>query len=175
MENPFNPGPSVHRPTMRRQRSKGPVGDNQIMSTTSISVEKERETGELSIRQCIVDVCTSCRTAGTPREPKENRPGYMLFRELRDAVSQSPLKDRVVIRSAACLSVCPRPCGIALSQPYSWTYIFGDQQPTGTAQDILDCVSTYLRSADGFMPRKSRPKSLRASILGRVPPLAGTA
>ena len=164
----------MHEPATGRQPSKGPVGDNRMMSKTSVSVKKELESGERSIRQCTLDVCTSCRTAGAPREPKENRPGYILFRELRDPVSQSPLKDRVVIRSAACLSVCPRPCGIALSLPDSWTYIFGDQQPNETAQDILDCLSIYLSSTDGFMPRKSRPKSLRASILGRVPPFSGT-
>ena len=67
--------------------------------------------------------------------------------------------------------ICPRPCGIALSLPGSWTYLFGDQKPSETVHDILDCVSLYIESPDGFMAREARPKTLRGSILGRVPPL----
>jgi predicted metal-binding protein len=33
-----------------------------------------------------------------------------------------------------------------------------------------ECITLYLDILDGFMPRKIRPKALRASILGRVPP-----
>jgi predicted metal-binding protein len=34
-----------------------------------------------------------------------------------------------------------------------------------------ECIALYLDIPDGFMPRKVRPKAMRASILGRVPPL----
>jgi len=129
---------------------------------------------QAELQPCTLDVCTSCRPSGFPREPKENRPGFILFHELRDTIKRSPLRDRVLVRPAECLSVCPRPCGIALSSPESWTYIFGDQSPNQTASDIVDCLSIYLSSTDGFMPRKERPKGLRGSILGRVPPLKGS-
>lgn len=119
---------------------------------------------------CTLHVCTSCRRPGTPREPSDRRPGFLLYLELREAVGESPLRDRVRVRSAECLSLCPRPCAIALSSRGSWTYLFGDQQPKETAQDIVKCVGQYLKSSDGYLPRDQRPKPLRASILGRVPP-----
>ena len=119
---------------------------------------------------CTLHVCTSCRLAGTPREPKENRPGFILHEQLHAAIKESALSDQVEVKPAACLSICPRPCGIALSSPGSWTYLFGDQDPADTVQGVVECVSLYLRSEEGVMPRASRPKSLRGSILGRVPP-----
>ena len=75
------------------------------------------------------------------------------------------------MKPTECLSICPRPCGIALSLPGSWTYLFGDQQPDVTVNDIVECASLYIDSPNGYMARESRPKALRASILGRVPPL----
>lgn len=82
----------------------------------------------------------------------------------------SPLQPWVDVRPAQCLSICPRPCGIALSSPGAWTYLFGDQPPGESAPDIMQGVSLYIESLDGFMPREERPKRLRSSILGRVPP-----
>ena len=72
---------------------------------------------------------------------------------------------------AECLSLCPRPCGIAISSAGAWTYLFGDQNPEHDTADILDCVSRYADAPDGFMARDERPQTLRKSILSRVPPL----
>ena len=124
-------------------------------------------------KKCTLYVCTSCRTAGTLREPKEGRQGYMLYKQLQEALNESSLRHRVEVRAAECLSICPRPCGIALASSDTWTYLFGDQQPNKTIQDILQCVSIYLETPNGFMSRAERPKSLRRSILGRVPPSIG--
>ena len=120
-------------------------------------------------RSAVLHVCTSCRKPGTPREPRENRPGFQLYRELRATFRESPLGQRVEVRPAECLSLCPRPCGIALTSRGAWSYLFGDQQPE-TAGDILECVSLYIDTEDGFMPREQRPQRLRASVRGRVPP-----
>lgn len=129
--------------------------------------EKDRKVTET----CIVHVCTSCRPKDFPREPKEKRPGYLLFEELRKAIRGHILESQLDIRPAECLSVCPRPCGIAISRAEAWTYLFGDQDPQKTVRDILDCVLLYQASSDGCVKRESRPLSMRAGILGRVPPL----
>jgi predicted metal-binding protein len=68
-----------------------------------------------------------------------------------------------------CLSLCPRPCGVAISSPGAWTYLFGDQAPE--SNEILACVETYLAEEQGHLPRYRRPTSMQASIMGRVPPL----
>ena len=130
---------------------------------------------ESSCRQieprCHLYVCTSCREKGFPREPAENRAGYRLYNALKSVLATSPLKSQVEVRPTPCLSICPRPCGIALSLNGSWTYLFGDQSSEETTEDILRCVTLYLQSPDGFMPRDERPPFMRRSILGRVPPM----
>jgi len=120
-------------------------------------------------RRCTLHVCTSCRTKGVPRGPKESRPGFILYQQPHDLLKDSTLKDHVDVVPAECLSICPRPCGIALSSNKAWTYLFGDQQPNQTAAEIMECISIYLQTTNGFMARSMRPKSLRGSILGRVP------
>ena len=125
----------------------------------------------LQSRPYILHVCTSCRAPGTPREPRDQRPGYKLFQALHTALEGGPLEKLVEVRPARCLSICPRPCGIAISSPGSWTYLFGDQGPTTSVNEILQCVLLYIRTPDGSMPRNERPKGLRSSILGRIPPI----
>ena len=122
---------------------------------------------------CVLYICTSCRTKGTPREPSTNRQGFALYQELKSLIKTSSIQENVDIQPAKCLSVCPRPCGIALSSSDSWTYLFGDQKPHETAHDILKCVALYLQSPKGFMQRSIRPRSLQGSILGRIPPIIG--
>ena len=130
--------------------------------------------GEAVQPDCRLHVCTSCRPAGAPREPKVLRAGFLLYKKVRDAIENSGLRDRVSVVPAECLSLCPRPCGIALSRQGAWTYLFGDQHPNETTDDLLKCISLYLESQDGFMSRQERPKTLRGSILGRVPPISGS-
>ena len=125
---------------------------------------------DAALGACTLHVCTSCRPAGTPREPQESRPGFQLYQELQAMLSESPLGQQVQVKPAPCLSLCSRPCGIAFSSPGAWNYLFGDQQPGETARDILTCVSTYISTRDGLLMREQRPEPLRASILGRVPP-----
>lgn len=123
-------------------------------------------------RSSVLHVCTSCRSPGSPREPRESRAGFKLYQKLRTIFHGSSLGHHVEVKPAECLSLCPRPCGIALSSPGAWSYLFGDQySDEASAQGIFECVSLYIGTADGWMPRERRPKPLRASILGRVPPL----
>ena len=144
------------------------------MAMKSISPQRTAVNKKTSLEDsvsCTLYVCTSCRGFGVPRYPKENRPGFILFQQLKDAVSDCDLHNRVEVKPAECLSICPRPCGVAINTPGSWAYLFGDQRPEHSVEDILECLSLYLQSNDGFMARNERPKSLRSSILGRIPPL----
>ena len=120
--------------------------------------------------KCKLHVCTSCRPSGFPRDPATNRPGFKLFQELSSLLDKNLLRDQIELVPTECLSLCPRPCGIALSRNNSWTYLFGDQDAEKTASDILDCAITYIQNPDGLLPRKDRPETLQPSILGRIPP-----
>ena len=118
----------------------------------------------------VVHVCTSCRPPGTPREPFYQRPGYKLFQALKEKLAQSELSHVVEVQPAECLSICPRPCGIAISSPGAWSYLFGDQEPSTSVEEIMACLDLYVSADKGFLPRDERPKGMRRSILGRVPP-----
>ena len=144
-----------------------------MTETAPSESSKESQTSDCRFRSSVLHVCTSCRAPGSPREPRESRAGFKLYQKLRTIFQESPLGRYVEVRPTECLSLCPRPCGIALSSPGAWSYLFGDQHSNESASDIVECVSLYINAADGFMPRKRRPKPLRASILGRVPPLNG--
>jgi predicted metal-binding protein len=54
--------------------------------------------------------------------------------------------------------------------------MFGDLDPTDPThlQAILDLIPLYSKAPEGFLTRDARPEPLRATILGRLPPL-GTA
>ena len=118
----------------------------------------------------VLHVCTSCRATGTPREPFYQRAGHKLFKALESELHDTELGSVVEVRPAQCLSICPRPCGIAISSPGSWSYLFGDQTPSTSVKEIVECLTLYVATAKGFMPRDQRPKGMRGSILGRVPP-----
>ena len=99
----------------------------------------------------------------------KGRSPAFLYRQLQEALRASHLKDQVEIKPAGCLSICPRPCGIAIDSSWGWAYLFGDQQPNETTKEIIDCISYYLETSNGLMARDKRPKALRSSILGRIP------
>ena len=123
-----------------------------------------------NLARCTLHVCTSCRPSGFPREPKSERPGFLLFQELKKSIETRDLEKHIDLREAECLSLCPRPCGVAMSARGSWTYLFGDQDSARTAGDILDCALIYMDAPEGRMPRDKRPMNLKSAILGRVPP-----
>ena len=126
-----------------------------------------------NIRRCTLHVCRSCRPDGFPGEPRDKRPGYLLHEELKKLIEDRNLGETITLQAADCLSLCPRPCGVALSAPGHWTYLFGDQDSEATANDIVDCALTYVAEPKGEMSRTKRPASLRSSIMGRVPPSPG--
>jgi len=97
-----------------------------------------------------------------------------LFAKLKAEMAESELSEIVEVRPAECLSICPRPCGIAISSPGSWTYLFGDQGPSMSVKEIVKCVALYVAKGDGFMSRVERPSGLKGSILGRIPPVGGS-
>ena len=123
---------------------------------------------------CVVYVCTSCRAAGTPRQPKQDRPGFKLYERLSSALGEHEIDERVELQPARCLSLCPRPCGIAITSRRGCTYLFAEQDPSNSVDDIIRCLELYMKSDGGEMQRADRPASLRGSVVGRIPALGET-
>lgn len=116
-------------------------------------------------------VCTSCRQPGEGKEPREQRSGAQLFRNLSERFASWARREDFVIVPYECLTVGARPCGVALRAPGKFTYVFGDLKPGETESAVIECATLYRRAPTGFLPREGRPDVLRAGILARIPPL----
>lgn len=109
-------------------------------------------------------VCVTCKQA----DEEVARPGQALFEALQERL---PAASRVALRSVECLSVCKRPCTVALSGPGKWTYVVGDLDVATNAEDIVEAALKFAATPDGLIPWRERPKCFRKGVISRTPPL----
>ena len=117
-------------------------------------------------------VCTTCR-GGDEGDP-DARPGRDLLAAIEDRLREAPRPDLAVV-AVECLSVCKRPCTVALSSPGRWTYVYGGLDPGTAAEAMLAGAALYAGTADGIVPWRERPEILKRGVVARIPPLAPTA
>ena len=110
----------------------------------------------------VLYVCTTCRMAD---DASETRAGSRLLAALQDAAT-----DEVRIEGVECLSVCKRPCTVAVASEGRWTYVYGDLDPVTSARTILDGLGLYADTPDGIVPWKARPEAFRKGVVARIPP-----
>ena len=77
----------------------------------------------------------------------------------------------IAVRPVECLSVCKRPCTVALTAPGKWTYIVGDLDARDHVEDAVTAAGKYAASADGIVTWRERPISFRKGVVARTPPL----
>jgi predicted metal-binding protein len=109
---------------------------------------------------CLV-VCVTCKSEG-----------HTLGAALYEALARR-LTDETAIRvqPVECLSVCKRPCTIALMAPGKWSYVIGDIDERTHLEDIATGAGRYASSADGLVPWRERPLPFRRGVVSRTPPL----
>ena len=56
----------------------------------------------------------------------------------------------------------------------NYEIVFGDIKPSKFeyVDSLLDLISIYNSSSDGFLRRRDRPELFRSNILGRLPPIS---
>ena len=66
-----------------------------------------------------------------------------------------------------------RACTIYLTDKKRFTYVFGDIDPENSeySESLIELVSKYILSSEGFLRRRDRPLLFQSSILGRLPPI----
>jgi predicted metal-binding protein len=116
----------------------------------------------------ILFVCVTCKHA----EEEGVRPGKALFETLRTRLGDG--ENTIALRAVECLSVCKRPCTIALSAPGKWTYVVGDLDIAANAGDIVEAALKFAATSDGLIPWRERPLSFRRGVIARTPPLSKT-
>lgn len=112
----------------------------------------------------VLYVCTTCRRSGD--DPDGPRAGARLLDALRAGNSASDLR----IEGVECLSVCKRPCSVAVASENRWTYVYGDMDPAESAATILSGLSAYAATQDGIVPWRERPAAFKTGVIARIPP-----
>ena len=115
-----------------------------------------------------LSICLSCRDGR--EEIYMTRGGRRFAKKL---LNKNLLKTQVNLRGINCMSNCKRACTISLTAKKSFTYIFGDIDPENSeySESLIELVSKYSLSSDGFLRRRDRPLLFQSSILGRLPPI----
>ena len=115
-----------------------------------------------------ISICLSCRDGR--EEFYMTRGGKRFAKKL---LNKNLLKKQVNLRGVNCMSNCKRACTISLTAKKSFTYIFGDIDPENSeySESLIELVSKYSLSSDGFLRRRDRPLLFQSSILGRLPPI----
>jgi predicted metal-binding protein len=121
----------------------------------------------LPSRSCVTAfICVTCRAGDTGEE----QPGRLLFDAVASKLDSRAERD-VTVTPVECLSVCKRPCTIALVASGKWTYVVGDLDPEVNVDDVISMAVSYRLSDNGIVPWRERPQSFRKGIISRIPPL----
>jgi predicted metal-binding protein len=105
-------------------------------------------------------VCVTCKS-------EEGEVGAALY----EALGSRLVGGDVELRAVACLSVCKRPCTVALAAPGKWTYVVGDLGLEAHFEDIVAAARRYAAAPDGLVPWRERPLPFRKGVISRTPPL----
>ena len=109
----------------------------------------------------ILLVCVTCKS-------DEGQVGAGLFAALERRLAGEP---NIALRPVECLSVCKRPCTIALAGPGKWSYVVGDLTREAHIEDIVIAARRFAAAADGLVPWRERPIAFRRGVVSRTPPL----
>ena len=115
-----------------------------------------------------LSICLSCRDGR--EEIYMTRGGRRFAKKL---LNKNLLKKQVNLRGINCMSNCKRACTISLTAKKNFTYVFGDIDPENSeySESLIELVSKYILSSEGFLRRRDRPMLFQSSILGRLPPI----
>jgi len=108
-------------------------------------------------------VCTTCRAGETVEEGRPV-PGARLYA----ALATAPQPPGVELVPVECLSACNHGCAVALSQPGSWSYVYG-RLTERDAAEILTGAGAYATTSDGIVPWRERVAIFRKQSLARIP------
>ena len=105
-------------------------------------------------------VCVTCKS-------DEGQVGAALY----EALGARMAAEAIALEPVECLSVCKRPCTVALAAPGKWTYVVGDLSREANIEDIVTAARRYAAAPDGIVPWRERPLPFRKGVVSRTPPL----
>jgi predicted metal-binding protein len=120
-----------------------------------------------STARTTVLVCITCQSQADPADAP--RKGLMLAKAATSAVGNALDVDVLRVR---CLGNCSRGLSAAIRRENAWTYVFGNLDAENDGPALIAGARLFAGSADGLMPWRGRPDSLKRGLIARVPPLA---
>jgi predicted metal-binding protein len=115
-----------------------------------------------SIGQATVLVCVTCRTAAAPSA------GADLAEATLIAAHDAP---DISVQQVRCLGNCSRGLSAAIRYQHAWTYVFGGLDPALDGPSLIVAARLLAQAADGIMPWRGRPDSLKRGLVARIPPV----
>jgi predicted metal-binding protein len=115
-------------------------------------------------------VCITCRAATDPTEaPDTDAPRAGMA--LAEATTAAAAGDSgISVQRIRCLGNCSRGLSAAIGCDNTWTYVFGGLEPTRDGPSLIIGARLLALAADGIMPWRGRPESLKRGLIARVPP-----
>jgi predicted metal-binding protein len=115
-----------------------------------------------SISRATVLVCVTCRTAATPSAGADLAKATLL------AAGNAP---DVSVQHIRCLGNCSRGLSAAIRCENAWTYVFGGLDSARDGASLIVAARLLVQAADGIMPWRGRPDSLKRGLVARIPPI----
>jgi predicted metal-binding protein len=111
-------------------------------------------------------VCITCRAADAP-DADAPRAGLALA----EATAAAAAGDSdISVQRIRCLGNCSRGLSAAIRCDHAWTYVFGGLEPARDGPSLVIGARLLALAADGIMPWRGRPESLKRGLIARVPP-----
>jgi predicted metal-binding protein len=152
---PHKGGGSSRAGFMPRPDGPGPSPPAPLIPGSSSGRRGER------LPAATLIVCVTCKS-------EQGALGAGLFAALGERLAAEP---DIALKAVECLSVCKRPCTVALAAAGKWTYVVGDLARDEHIEDIVTSARLYAASPDGIVPWRERPLSFRKGVVARTPPL----
>jgi predicted metal-binding protein len=109
-------------------------------------------------------VCSTCRdSSGSDAAP---RAGALLAAATRTAAADHG----IAVAEIECLGNCKRRLSAGFVKSGAWSYVFGDLAIDSGA-DLVTGARLFATSADGLLPWRGRPDSLKRGLVARIPPV----
>jgi predicted metal-binding protein len=96
------------------------------------------------------------------------RPGSILAEATTLAAADAP---DVSVQRIRCLGNCSRGPSAAIRCDHAWTYVFGGLDPARDGPTLIIGAQLLAQAADGIMPWRGRPESLKRGLIARIPPI----
>jgi predicted metal-binding protein len=116
----------------------------------------------VSISQATVLVCVTCRTATAPSAGADLVEATLFAAQHASDVS---------VQAVRCLGNCSRGLSAAIRHEKAWTYVFGGLDAAHDGPSLIVAARLLAQAADGIMPWRGRPDSLKRGLVARIPPV----